>query len=60
MQRSDIRYYELAICGLYLDNLTFHSFDEIKPLTQVLVDLNLKKILKLSCLKNVKNLILKL
>ncbi|WP_414437598.1 hypothetical protein, partial [Campylobacter jejuni] len=22
MQRSDIRYYELAICGLYLDNLT--------------------------------------
>ncbi len=43
MQRSDIRYYELAICGLYLDNLTFHSFDEIKPLTQVLVDLKTKK-----------------
>lgn len=59
MQRSDIRYYELAICGLYLDNLTFHSFDEIKPLTQVLVDLKTKKTLKLSYLKNVKNPILK-
>lgn len=59
MQRSDIRYYELAICGLYLDNLTFHSFDEIKPLTQVLVDLKSKKILKPSYLKNVKNPILK-
>ncbi|EAJ3257151.1 primosomal protein N' [Campylobacter coli] len=51
MQRSDIRYYELAICGLYLDNLTFHSFDEIKPLTQVLVDLKSKKNLKAIVLK---------
>ncbi|EAJ0636208.1 primosomal protein N' [Campylobacter jejuni] len=51
MQRSDIRYYELAICGLYLDNLTFHSFDEIKPLTQVLVDLKTKKNLKAIVLK---------
>ncbi|MFQ6341683.1 primosomal protein N' [Campylobacter sp. VTCC 70190] len=51
MQRFELRYYELAICGLYLDNLIFHSFDEIKPLTQVRVDLKAKKNLKAIVLK---------
>ncbi|MBK1972150.1 primosomal protein N' [Campylobacter sp. TTU_617] len=41
-----MRYYELAIIGLYLENLIFHSALEIKPLTQVIIDLKRKKNLK--------------
>ncbi|MBM0636965.1 primosomal protein N' [Campylobacter sp. VicNov18] len=51
MQRTSMKYYELAICGLYLDNLTFHSADEIDPLTQVFVDLRTKKNLKAIVIK---------
>lgn len=38
-----MKYYELALCGLYLQNLIFHSQDELLPLSEVLVNLNLKK-----------------
>ncbi|AXP08732.1 primosomal protein N' [Campylobacter hepaticus] len=51
MQRLDIRYYELAVCGLYLDNLIFHSIDKIQPLTQVIIDLKTKKDLKAIVIK---------
>ncbi|TEY04069.1 primosomal protein N' [Campylobacter sp. US33a] len=41
-----MRYYELAIKGFYLDILTYESTEIIKPLTEVIVDLGVKKNLK--------------
>ncbi|MCX2682339.1 primosomal protein N' [Campylobacter sp. MIT 21-1685] len=38
-----MKYYELALCGLYLENLIFHSEESLYPLNEVLVSLNVKK-----------------
>ena len=46
MQGFALRYYELAICGLYLENLIFHSTKELKPLNEVVVELGRGKFLK--------------
>ena len=34
-----MKYYKLAIKGLYLDHLIFQSESEISPLSEVIVDL---------------------
>lgn len=38
-----MRYYELAVFGFYLQNLTFHSKEEIPALREVIIDLKNKK-----------------
>ena len=46
-----MKYYELAIKGLYLDNLIFQSESEISPLSEVIVDLKTRKNCKAIVLK---------
>ncbi|HEA7842180.1 TPA: primosomal protein N' [Campylobacter coli] len=46
-----MRYYELAVFGLYLQNLTFHSKEEIPALREVVIDLKNKKNLRALVLK---------
>lgn len=46
-----MRYYELAVFGLYLQNLTFHSKEEIPVLREVVIDLKNKKNLRALVLK---------
>ncbi|HEC1705546.1 TPA: primosomal protein N' [Campylobacter coli] len=46
-----MRYYELAVFGLYLQNLTFHSKEEIPALREVIIDLKNKKNLRALVLK---------
>lgn len=46
-----MRYYELAVFGLYLQNLTFHSEEEIPALREVIIDLKNKKNLRALVLK---------
>ncbi len=46
-----MRYYELAVFGFYLQNLTFHSKEEIPALREVIIDLKNKKNLRALVLK---------
>lgn len=46
-----MRYYELAVFGLYLQNLIFHSEEEIPALREVIIDLKNKKNLRALVLK---------
>ncbi|EOG2575410.1 primosomal protein N' [Campylobacter upsaliensis] len=46
-----MKYYELAIKGLYLDHLIFQSESEISPLSEVIVDLKTRKNCKAIVLK---------
>ncbi|ECV9670619.1 primosomal protein N' [Campylobacter jejuni] len=46
-----MRYYELAVFGLYLQNLTFYSKEEIPALREVIIDLKNKKNLRALVLK---------
>lgn len=46
-----MRYYELAVFGLYLQNLTFHSKEEIPALREVVIDLKNKKNLRALVIK---------
>ncbi|EGK7561934.1 primosomal protein N' [Campylobacter coli] len=46
-----MRYYELAVFGLYLQNLIFHSKEEIPALREVVIDLKNKKNLRALVLK---------
>lgn len=46
-----MRYYELAVFGFYLQNLTFHSKEEIPALREVVIDLKNKKNLRALVLK---------
>ncbi|HEB9316213.1 TPA: primosomal protein N' [Campylobacter coli] len=46
-----MKYYELAVFGLYLQNLTFYSKEEIPALREVIIDLKNKKNLRALVLK---------
>ncbi|WP_270982546.1 primosomal protein N' [Campylobacter helveticus] len=49
-----MRYYEVALKGLYLDNLIFQSEYKILPLSEVLVDLKTRKNCKAIIIKECK------
>ncbi|MBZ7937606.1 MULTISPECIES: primosomal protein N' [Campylobacter] len=46
-----MRYYEVSIFGLYLQNLIFHSEEKIPSLSEVIVDIKMKKNLRALVIK---------